>query len=189
MSNEIKKEFKFFLLPDYEKEEAYLTEMHQNGWKLKQINSSGFVYTFEKCKPENVVYRLDFAENKEKDMQSYIAMFGDYGWEYIQDINHFSYFRKNADGLSGEDTELFSDTESRLDMMQRIINTKLMPVWLIFVLILIPDFMMLISHDFDVIPMQIVLTVLFGVLFAMYSYILIHCQVEFSRLKKKYTKE
>lgn len=185
--NDTKKTLKFFLLPDYEREEVYLTEMHKSGWKLKNI--SGFLYTFEACEPEHVVYRLDFADRKDTDMQSYIAMFREYGWEYIQDLNGYSYFRKNADGLAAADTELFSDSESRLDMMKRIIDTKLVPVWVIFVLILIPNFIKAITHGFDDIPLHTVLTVLFTLLFCLYTYILVYCATAFAKLKKKYTKE
>ncbi len=189
MSNEIKKAVKVFLLPDYEQEEKYLTEMHKNGWKLKRVNVIGFVYTFEKCKPENVVYRLDFAEKKDKDMQSYITMFSEYGWEYIQDVNDYSYFRKGADGLAEEDMELFSDSESRLEMMKRIINTKLMPFWIIFVCILVPNFIKAMAHGFDDIPLHTVLTVIFTLLFVWYSYVIIHCMIAFSKIKRKYKKE
>lgn len=189
MSNEIKKAVKIFLLPDYEQEEKYLTDMHKNGWKLKKVSKIGFVYTFVKCKPENVVYRLDFAEKKDKDMQSYVAMFSEYGWEYIQDVNDYSYFRKRADGLAEEDTELFSDNESRLEMIKRIINTKLMPIWVIFLCILVPNFIRAMTHGFDDIPLHTVLTVIYTLLFAWYSYAIIHCQIAFSELKKKYKKE
>ncbi|MDE5885801.1 MAG: DUF2812 domain-containing protein [Oscillospiraceae bacterium] len=188
MNRAIKKEIKFFLLSDYEKEEAYLTEMHRTGWKLKNV-SYGSVYTFEKCEPENVVYRLDFAQDKEKDLSYYIAMFGEYGWEYMQDVNGYSYFRKRTDGLAEEDTELFSDSESRFEMMKQIINTRLMPVWVIFTGILIPNFVKAIMHGFDHIPFHTVLTVLFVFLFAGYSYVILHCEIEFQKLKKKYTKK
>jgi hypothetical protein len=66
------------------------------------------------------VYRLDFAGKKSKDKQAYISMFAEYGWEYLQDVNGYSYFRKNADGISDEDTEIFSDSESHLDMIKKL---------------------------------------------------------------------
>lgn len=185
MSREIKKAIKIFLLPDYEKEEKYLTDMHKNGWKLKNINMN-CVYIFEKCEPENVVYRLDFAEDKDKDMQGYIAMFSEYGWEYIQDVNDYSYFRKRTDKLAGGDAEIFSDNESRLAMMKHIIDKKLIPVWVMFMLILIPNFIKTITHGFDDIP---VLTVIFTFLFVCYSYVIIYCGIEFLKLKRKYTKK
>ncbi|MDE6004355.1 MAG: DUF2812 domain-containing protein [Oscillospiraceae bacterium] len=188
MNREIKKEIKFFLLPDYEKEEEYLTDMHKSGWKLKNIQWGG-VYTFEKCQPENVVYRLDFAEDKDKDMQYYIAMFDEYGWKYIQDVNGYSYFRKRTNGLAEEDTEIFSDSESRLAMIKSIINKKLIPIWIIFFGILIPNFIKVITHSFDDIPFHTVLTVIYILLFVWCSYTLIHCRMEFLKLKKKYTKK
>ena len=189
MNRALKKEIKFFLLPDYEKEEEYLTEMHRTGWKLKNV-SYGSVYIFEKCEPENVVYRLDFAEDKDKDMQSYIAMFREYGWEYMQDVNGYSYFRKKIDKLADQDqdAELFSDNESRLAMMKNIINQKLMPVWVIFMGILIPNFVKAMMHGFDHLPFHTILTVLFVFLFVGYSYIIMHCEIEFQKLKKKYQK-
>lgn len=38
-------------------------------------------YIFEKCVPDDVVYRLDYKNNTEND--GYFQIFGDYGWEYI----------------------------------------------------------------------------------------------------------
>ena len=44
---------------DYEKEAAFLSKMHKNGWKLKEIKGL-CSYHFEKCTPEDVVYQLDY---------------------------------------------------------------------------------------------------------------------------------
>ena len=35
--SEIKKVWKLFSIMDYEKEAAFLSKMHKNGWKLKEI--------------------------------------------------------------------------------------------------------------------------------------------------------
>lgn len=184
MSSELKRTFKLFLLSDYEKEEAYLTEMHRNGWKLKKV---GFgVMTFEKCTPENVIYKLDFAANKKDDKNAYIALFGDYGWEYVQDFNNFSYFRRNADSLENEDTEIFSDNESRLEMIRKIINTRITPLWCIFMAFIIPNLIMLTSRDYYEGVLVRALLIIYLVLFAAYTYIFIHCGIGFRRLKKKY---
>jgi hypothetical protein len=187
MSSETKKAIKFFLLPDYEKEEKYLTEMHRSGWRLKKV--SGFTYTFEKCENENVVYRLDFAGENNKDMQAYISMFAEYGWDYLQDVNGYSYLRKNADVISDDDTEIFSDSESRLEMIKKIINTKLFPIWLLFIGIVIPQFSRAVSLGFDILPFHIAFTAIWSCIFVLYTYILIHCHMGFARLKKKYRRE
>jgi hypothetical protein len=148
-----------------------------------------YLYTFEKCECENVVYRIDFAGKDRKDMQEYISMFAEYGWEYIQDVNGYSYFRKNADGISAEDTEIFSDSESRLEMIGKIINTKLFPIWVLFLGIVIPQFIIAITDGFDILPLHMVLTAICSFLFIWYTYILIRCHMGFSKLKKKYKRE
>ena len=59
---ELKKEFRWFNIMEYEKEENYLSKRHQEGWKFKRVTFPG-VYTFERCEPEKVIYQLDY--NKE----------------------------------------------------------------------------------------------------------------------------
>lgn len=184
--NMIKKETKFFMLPDYEEEEQYLSEMHQNGWKLKKVGV--YRYTFEKCEPENVVYRLDF-NTSTKNEDNYLRMFEDYGWEYIQDFNNFSYFRKSADGVSDDELEIFSDNESRLEMIHKIIATKLFPLWIIFLLLIIPNIHRAVSGDFVDPVLNTIFAVLYIVLFAVYTYIFIRCYTGFKRLKNKYSKK
>ena len=58
MSN-TKTQFKWFSIPEYDKEQEYLRQMHKSGWKLVRIGFPG-VYHFEACQPEDVVYQLDY---------------------------------------------------------------------------------------------------------------------------------
>ena len=52
MKNEnIRKEFKWFSIFEYEKEEVYLREMHKKGWRFVRVKGFG-TYVFEKCTPE-----------------------------------------------------------------------------------------------------------------------------------------
>ena len=92
---EIKKTFKWFTVTKYEEEQEYLRKEHQAGWKLVKVSFPGF-YTFEKCEPEDVIYQLDYNQEREKGMAEYIQMFRDCGWEYICDFVGYSYFRKAA---------------------------------------------------------------------------------------------
>ena len=50
---ELKKEFRWFNIMEYEKEENYLSKRHQEGWKFKRVTFPG-VYTFERCESEKV---------------------------------------------------------------------------------------------------------------------------------------
>ena len=76
--------FKYFTIVNHEKEEAYLRSMHKDGWKLVKV--SGFcMYHFEKCEPEDVIYRLDYNREGILHKSEYTKMFEDCGWEYLQD--------------------------------------------------------------------------------------------------------
>ena len=78
--------FKYFSIAEYEKEEAYLRKMHQQGWKLVKISLRYLyvrAYIFEKCQPEDVIYRTDYDQT---GGDAYIQMFADCGWEYLMRV-------------------------------------------------------------------------------------------------------
>ena len=133
-----KKQFKFFTIFEYEKEEDYLRDMHKRGWKFVKVTGLG-VYHFEECEPQDVVYQLDYNREGLEHKEEYVKMFGDCGWEYIQDYAGFSYFRKPADLMNG-DEEIFCDDESRLQMMERIYKGRLLPLGILFFACLLPQF-------------------------------------------------
>ena len=139
MSNK-KAEFKFFTIADYEKEQDYLREMHNHGWKFKKV--SGFcMYHFEECEPMDVVYQLDYNQEGIAHKEEYVQMFADCGWEYMQDYFGFSYFRKPV-GIMNEDESIFCDDESRLEFMKRIFKGRLVPLLIIFFMVIIPQLIM-----------------------------------------------
>ena len=76
--SELKKEFRWFNIMDYKKEETYLSKRHQKGWKFKKVTFPG-IYTFEKCEPENVIYQLDYNKDVVKHQSEYVRMFEDCG--------------------------------------------------------------------------------------------------------------
>ena len=157
------REFHYFLLPDYEKEEEYLREMHKDGWKFTHVTLPGF-YHFEPCEPEDVVYRIDFNPQPADKKRDYIRMFEDYGWEYLQDLNEFSYFRKSA---MEADTEIFSDNASKVDMMRRIFTKRMIPILVVF-------FCCLLSNLTNILRMGITHAepfeyVLFGLIFGLFA--------------------
>ncbi len=183
-----RREFHYFLLPDYEKEEEFLREMHNDGWKFTHVTLPG-IYHFEACEPEDVVYRIDFNPQTADKKREYIRMFEDYGWEYLQDLNEFSYFRKPADAENEAENEIFSDNLSRLDMMKRVCAKRMIPVLVIF-LCNIPNIMnlsRLLSSEPTLSPIEgILIGLVFGV-FGLCVGIVTHCIVGFRRLSKKYS--
>lgn len=62
--NDRKTVIRFFTIADYEEEEVWLHDQHKNGWKFLKMIPPCF-YIFEKCVPDDVVYRLDYKNNTE----------------------------------------------------------------------------------------------------------------------------
>ncbi|MBR6106982.1 MAG: DUF2812 domain-containing protein [Oscillospiraceae bacterium] len=187
--NTIKRVRKHFLLYDYEKEEQYLHEMHANGWRF--VDTTGWRYTFERCEPAQVIYRIDFSGVPLSERDDYNAMFRDYGWEYLQDFNGFSYFRKSADGVKPEDLEIFSDGQSRLDMAKRILTHKLFPLLMLMLLLILPQLIRLIreARSPKAYILDYVLLGLYLLMLILYSVLFLRCFCGYRRMKKKYSAE
>lgn len=135
-----KKEFRYFNIFQYQKEQEYLRRRHQEGWRFVKVSGLG-VYHFEECTPEDVVYQLDYNQEGLEHKEEYVQMFRDCGWEYMQDYAGYSYFCKPAARMDGEE-EIFCDDQSRLEMMERVYKGRLMPVMVLFCAVLLPQFIM-----------------------------------------------
>lgn len=149
---ETKKQFKWFTIFEYEKEQTYLRKMHKAGWKFVRVNGFG-MYHFEKCIPQDVAYQLDYNRDGLSHKDEYLKMFEDCGWEHIQDYAGYSYFRKAAgDGHAAD--EIFCDEESRFQMMQRVMKGRMLPLLGLFFAVLLPQFLMnLYRHEYVIAAM------------------------------------
>ena len=182
--NNRKTVIRFFTIADYEEEEVWLHNQHKNGWKLSRMIPPCF-YIFEKCTPEDVAYRLDYKNNAETS--NYFQIFRDYGWEYIGRCVGWLYFRKSSSKTDSEqDSEIFSDNESRIDMINHVIKTRLLPILVIFFCCVLPNFFRSIETS-D--PFATVFTVFFAVMTLLYLYLLIYCGLKLRKLRKKYTND
>ena len=189
--NNMKREFHFFLLTDYEAEEELLRKRNQQGYKFKSVAVPG-IYTFEKCEPEDVIYKLDFNELTATDLAGYQQIYEDYGWEYITQMNDYSYFKKPAKDVKKEaEAEIFSDSESKLDMLNKIFWKKMIPVFLIFLLCGMPLTMQLLENIFtgSFSSIREGVTLLWSPIVLLYLYVFVHCIIGFVRLRKKYMNE
>ncbi|MEG3313054.1 DUF2812 domain-containing protein [Streptococcus parasuis] len=165
---ETKTEIHFFFLPDFEKEEVYLAEQHHQGWKFQKVQF-GFFYFFEKCLLEEVSYQLDFKPNGQ-DKEEYLQMFADYGWEYVGDCNHFSYFRKSE--TLGE-VELYSDRKSKFEMIDRIITRQFLLASVLFAFFILLFYVLKLP------------AVMIGMAIADLP-VLLYCSIGLMRLRQKY---
>lgn len=182
--NNRKTVIRFFTIADYEDEEVWLNNQHKNGWKLlKMIPPCLFI--FEACTPEDVAYRLDYKNNAETG--NYFQIFKDYGWEYIGRCFGWLYFRKPLSETDSEqDGEIFSDNESRIDMIDHVLKTRLLPLMIMFLCCVLPNFIRSIGTS-D--PISIVFTVFFSVMTLLYLYLIIYCGSKLQKLRKKYRNE
>ena len=129
--------FRYFSIVEWEKEQDFLRREGLKGWRFTKATLLG-IYHFERCKPEDVVYQLDYNPDGISHKEQYIQMFRDCGWEYIQDYFGYSYFRKPASEMAGNE-EIFCDDESRLEMVKRIFLSRMVPLIAIFFLLIIPN--------------------------------------------------
>ena len=174
---------RFFTVADYEEEEIWLREKHKSGWKLVKTFPPCF-YVFESCVPEDVVYRLDYKNNTEN--RDYFQLFQDYGWECFNRYLGWLYFRKPVSETDTEqDAEIFSDDVSRMDMVDHIIKTRLLPLVVIFFCCVLPNLIRCISES-D--PLADFLTIVFALLFFLYLYVVLYCGLKLHKLRKKYNK-
>lgn len=179
-----KTEWRFFSVPEWKKEEAWLREQHKRGWKFVCV--SGFcVYHFEKCVPEDVIYQLDYNPDGVAHKEEYMKMFSDCGWEYLQDYVGYSYFRKAASEMNGTE-EIFCDDASRLDMMDRVFKGRLIPLLAVFFLIIIPQIFYQSRSDT---PFGRGLMIVFGVMFVLYAGIFISFAIPYRKYYKAVHKE
>ena len=127
----------FFTLPEYEDEQDWLREQHLQGRKLTGVVAPCF-YRFEPCEPEDVVYQLDYNPEGMAHPGEYIRLFADCGWEYVAKMVGYSYFRKPAAKMQG-DEEIFCDDESRLAMLKRVFRGKMIPLLVLFFCCILPQ--------------------------------------------------
>ena len=147
--------YRIATIADYDREALYLRKMHSEGWKLKEVSYSNLAvavkYTFAKCQPEQVSYQLDFYPMEKSERASYLQLFKDCGWEHITDFNSFSYFRKAYSEIESDaEFEIYNDAAGKLDMVNRILSLRLVPV-LLLLAIHIPLLLKLLnrSNTFD----------------------------------------
>ena len=174
-----KKAFRFFTLFEYEKEQEYLREMHRSGWKFVRVSGFG-IYHFEKCTPEDMIYQIDYNQDGIAHKDEYVKMFGDCGWEYLQNYAGYSYFRKAASDIDKTE-EIFCDDVSRLDMMKRVFAGRMIPLLVVFFSIIIPQIIMQSQVNT---PINRGLLVFFCVMFLLYLALFISFAIPFWKYYK-----
>lgn len=133
-----------FLISEFEEEETWLSEMHSQGWRLKDISSNS--YKFEKCQPKEWIYQLDF-QDKDIEESSYIKLFEDYDWDFVLRYKNWFYFRRKKD-CDDADLTIFSDKDSKITMCENVLKGKIRNNVILFFIACVICILTIFSHTF-----------------------------------------
>ena len=87
---------------------------------------------------------------------------------------------------SERDGEIFSDNESSIEMIDHEVKTRLLPILIIFLCCVLPNFIRIIETN-D--PLTTVFTVFFAIMTLLYSYLIVYCGLKLRKLRIKYRKD
>jgi len=121
-----------------EKEEKWLEQMAEKGWRL--VSVAPCVYKFQRSESEKVVFRLDYKMSSDKDYQEYLMLFKDAGWELFATFSNWHYFKIKPENK--EVPEIYNSSKSKAQKYRRLL--KILPG----VLALVPPYWLLFSPSF-----------------------------------------
>ena len=176
---------RFWTIADFREEEVWLREMAKSGLHFLRMYIPCF-YVFEKGEPRDVIYRLDFTNNDESG--DYARMLADFGWENCGRCAGWLYWRRGADELASEaEGELFSDDASRLDMVKKVIQTRMLPLLTIFFCCVLPSLIRAINGEY--LYASGFFLRFFGLMTAVYLFLFIHCGSKLRRMRRELEKK
>ncbi|QFT87419.1 hypothetical protein FIU87_02030 [Bacillus sp. THAF10] len=113
----IKRKFIQNLFINFEKEEAWLNQMCEDGLALCEITKN--YYAFEPCEPGAYIYRIEFLKPDiyRNEIDSYLTFMEDVNVELIASSRRWHYFRRKS---SYGEFEIYSDFDSRIEHYKRI---------------------------------------------------------------------
>lgn len=117
MIKKFKKVVKVFFVWQDDKEEIWLREMAQKGWILESYTF--LIYNFYKSETKDYIYKIDYKSIKNSDMDEYLQIFEDAGWEHVTRCLNWHYFRSEADKFLLPD--IYSDTNSKIEKYKRVL--------------------------------------------------------------------
>ncbi|MED4462582.1 DUF2812 domain-containing protein [Metabacillus fastidiosus] len=114
-----KKAFKLFWTWKDDAEEKWLFEMSKKGWALRDFKWG--LYTFEKIRPAEYIYKLDYKSTRNNDLEEYLSIFEDAGWEHVAQFFGWHYFRIKTD-QSFHQPDIYSDIDSKVQKYKVLSN-------------------------------------------------------------------
>lgn len=171
---------KWFWAWQDEKEEKFLEEMAEKGLRLESVQLGS--YMFSEVSPEKVRYQLDFKGLGGMKEGEYLQIYEDAGWECIDSLGSWYYFRKHYDEET-PDISIFNDNKSRLEKYRRIIIFLVVTGFPLYyqVLIMFPN---LDRDEFDYPGFYFFFRIIITVLVVIHAAALIRLLVKISKDRK-----
>jgi type IV secretory pathway VirB2 component (pilin) len=115
------RKFRWFWPWQDDVEEEWLGKMAREGCHFLSLGSPG-IYTFQRGKPKNTAYRLDYQTSQMKDREAYLKLFHDAGWEHAGKFSTWEYFRKEA--RAGSQPEIVADPKSKIQKFRKVLQSN-----------------------------------------------------------------
>lgn len=116
-SNQLEYRTRFSFVWNYEKDESWLTGLSAQGLHL--VKPGVFRNEFEKNSAVRYVYRMDYQKISSKaNLDEYKALFEDSGWEHVDCLFGWHYFRKPF--REGESYDIYTDRLSVKLLFKRV---------------------------------------------------------------------
>ena len=132
--------FACFTIAQWEKEAAWLRQQHQKGWQFTHL-TAGVFYHFAACPPEDVVYHLEYQDQKDLEAEP-LQSLRRRGWAYVDRFTQYFYFRKPAKDISPEEAALLQNPAAQLGMVRRVFWGRMFPLFPLVGGVFLPQFVL-----------------------------------------------
>lgn len=159
--------FACFTIAQWEKEAAWLRQQHQKGWQFTHL-TAGVFYHFAACPPEDVVYHLEYQDQKDLEAEPLQAL-RRRGWAYVDRFTQYFYFRKPAKDLSPEEASLLQNPAAQLGMVRRVFWGRMFPLFPLVGGVFLPQFVLTPPVDRTVALLFALVLVAYGAVFLQFA--------------------
>jgi hypothetical protein len=170
-----KRVIKLFWAWQDDQENKWLESMSEEGWKL--ISYNFLRYTFEKMEPKKYIYKTDFKLGQNHDLQEYLTLFEDAGWEHVTQYSGWHYFRTEAAKV--KTPEIYSDNHSKIEMFKKLLVFLLIPL----ISILLISLTIVFNSSYSHIKFMIVIRIVYVVLIFFLGFAVLKLLYKMKRLK------
>lgn len=102
-----------------EKEEKWLEKLSKRGLHFVRYNL--LYYVFQVGDPKEYIYKIDYKSTKNSDIDEYLNIFEDTGWEHVAEFLGWHYFRIEKEKANIQD--IYTDNNSKIEKYRGYLKT------------------------------------------------------------------